>query len=136
MKAKTVLDTASTILPIGTAIVTAIVAPNILLSILSAEAGYGALLYTIAFFGGAWGIAPGGVAATALIGTASGGGAYWVSNHLINDLISCVQEDPVEASSTATYFLFFGKHMSLNGRVNRRKSEFNASRRFCFNSCR
>ena len=65
---------------------------------MSAEAGYGALLYTIAFFGGAWGIAPGGVAATALIGTASGGGAYWVSNHLINDLISCVQEDPVEAS--------------------------------------
>ena len=98
MKAKTVLDTASTILPIGTAIVTAIVAPTILLSILSAEAGYGALLYTIAFFGGAWGIAPGGVAATALIETASGGGAYWVSNHLINDLISCVQEDPVEAS--------------------------------------
>ena len=98
MKAKTVLDTASTILPIGTVIVTAIVAPTILLSILSAEAGYGALLYTIAFFGGAWGIAPGGVAATALIGTASGGGAYWVSNHLINDLISCVQEDPVEAS--------------------------------------
>jgi hypothetical protein len=98
MKAKTVLDTASTILPIGTAIVTAIVAPTILLSILSAEAGYGALLYTIAFFGGAWGIAPGGVAATVLIGTASGGGAYWVSNHLINDLVSCVQEDPVEAS--------------------------------------
>ena len=98
MKAKTVLDTASTILPIGTAIVTAIVAPTILLSILSAEAGYGALLYTIAFFGGAGGIAPGGVAATVLIGTASEGGAYWVSNHLINDLISCVQEDSVEAS--------------------------------------
>ena len=98
MKAKTVLDTASTILPIGTVIVTAIVAPTILLSILSAEAGYGALLYTIAFFGGAWGIAPGGVAATVLIGTASEGGAYWVSNHLINDLISCVQEDSVEAS--------------------------------------
>ena len=99
MKAKTVLNTATTVAPIGIAVVTGIVAPTILLSFLSAEAGYGALLYTIAFFGGAWGIAPGGIAVTGLVGTAAGGAAYWTTNHLINDCMGCMyNEDQVEPS--------------------------------------
>ena len=96
MKAKTVLNTATKVVPIGVAVVTGIVAPTILLSFLSAEAVYGALLYSIAFFGGAWGIAPGGIAATGLVGSAAGGAAYWTTNHIIKDCMSYMDGDQSE----------------------------------------
>lgn len=98
MSAKTVLNTAATVVPIVAAVATGIVAPTILLSFFGAEAGYGALLYTLAFFGGAWGIGPGGIAAIVSVGTAAGGAVYWTTNHMIKDCMSCVDGDQSEVS--------------------------------------
>ncbi len=85
MKIKTAV---TTVVPIGVGLVVGTVAPTILLSFLSAEAGYGALLCTIAFFGGEWLIAPTCVASTVLVGVAAGGGAYAVSHNVIDNCMN------------------------------------------------
>ena len=64
-------------------------APTVLGTCLGAGAGFGAMLYTMAWFGGAGCVATEGcavgMAAVAVVGTAAGGTTYYFMDNVIDD---------------------------------------------------
>ena len=80
----------ATVVKVGITIGVGLAAPTALGMCLGAGAGFGAMLYTMAWFGGVGGCVAtegcaAGMAAVAVVGTAAGGTTYYFIDNVIDD---------------------------------------------------